>query len=96
LTNKCNQKQKFDGDYDGINVVKYEAALHGEVQKPGLGPLHTEFDGKGNAYTTFFVSSEVVKWDIKSLKVLDRVPTYYSVGHLCIPGGDSKNLSENI
>ncbi len=82
--------KKFDGDYGGINVIKYEAALYGEVQKPGLGPLHTEFDGKGNAYTTFFVSSEVVKWDIKSLKVLDRVPTYYSVGHLCIPGGDSK------
>lgn len=82
--------KKFEGDYGGIPVVKYEAALHGEVQKPGLGPLHTEFDGKGNAYTTFFVSSEVVKWNIKSLKVLDRVPTYYSVGHLCIPGGDSK------
>ena len=84
------KNKKFDGNYGGINVIKYEAALHGEVQKPGLGPLHTEFDGKGNAYTTFFVSSEVVKWDIKSLKVLDRVPTYYSVGHLCIPGGDSK------
>ncbi|MFN3968951.1 Sec-dependent nitrous-oxide reductase [Flavobacterium sp.] len=84
------KNKKFDGEYGGIPVVKYEAALHGEVQKPGLGPLHTEFDGKGNAYTTFFVSSEVVKWDIKSLKVLDRVPTYYSVGHLCIPGGDSK------
>ncbi|HSD14921.1 MAG TPA: Sec-dependent nitrous-oxide reductase [Flavobacterium sp.] len=83
-------KKQFEGDYGGIPVIKYEAALHGEVQKPGLGPLHTEFDGKGNAYTTFFVSSEVVKWDIKSLKVLDRVPTYYSVGHLCIPGGDSK------
>lgn len=82
--------KKFEGDYGGIPVVKYEAVLHGEVQKPGLGPLHTEFDGKGNAYTTFFVSSEVVKWDIKTLKVLDRVPTYYSVGHLCIPGGDSK------
>ena len=52
--------------------------------------MHTEFDGKGNAYTTFFVSSEVVKWNIKDLKVLDRVPTFYSVGHLCIPGGDSK------
>lgn len=84
------QNKKFDGNYGGINVVKYEAALHGEVQKPGLGPLHTEFDGKGNAYTTFFVSSEIVKWDIKTLKVLDRAPTYYSVGHLCIPGGDSK------
>jgi nitrous-oxide reductase len=32
----------------------------------------------------------VVKWNIADLKVLDRVPTYYSVGHLCIPGGDSK------
>jgi nitrous-oxide reductase len=52
--------------------------------------LHTEFDGKGNAYTTFFVSSEIVKWNIKDLKVLDRAPTFYSVGHLCIPGGDSK------
>ncbi|SDC06335.1 Sec-dependent nitrous-oxide reductase [Niabella drilacis] len=76
--------------YAGLPVIKYEAALYGEVQKPGLGPLHTEFDGKGNAYTSFFVSSEVVKWNIKDLKVLDRQPTYYSVGHLMIPGGDSK------
>lgn len=83
----------FTGDYEGINVIKYESALHGEVQKPGLGPLHTEFDGKGNAYTSFFVSSEVVKWNIKDLTVLDRAPTFYSVGHICIPGGDSKNPS---
>ena len=80
----------FDGVYEGINVVKYESALHGEVPKPGLGPLHTEFDANGNAYTSFFVSSEVVKWNIKELKVLDRVPTFYSVGHLCVPGGDSR------
>ena len=83
----------YDGDYNGIPVIKYEAALYGEVQKPGLGPLHTEFDGKGNAYTSFFVSSEIVKWNIKDLKVLDRVPTYYSIGHLCIPGGDSRKPS---
>jgi len=80
----------YIGDYDGIPIIKYESALYGEVKKPGLGPLHTEFDGKGNAYTSFFVSSEVVKWNIKDLKVLDRAPTYYSVGHLCIPGGDTK------
>jgi len=76
--------------YAGIPVIKYEAALYGEVEKPGLGPLHTEFDGKGNAYTSFFVSSEVVKWNIRDLKVLDRQPTYYSVGHLMIPGGNTK------
>jgi nitrous-oxide reductase len=90
---KAIANKAYDGEFDGIPVIKYEAALHGEVKKPGLGPLHTEFDGKGNAYTSFFVSSEVVKWNIKDLKVLDRVPTYYSVGHLCIPGGDSKKPS---
>jgi len=90
---KAITDKAFDGMYDGIPVIKYEAALHGEVKKPGLGPLHTEFDGKGNAYTTFFVSSEVVKWSLKDLAVLDRVPTFYSVGHLCIPGGDSRKPS---
>ena len=83
-------KKDYDGSYEGIPVLKYESVLHGEVKKPGLGPLHTEFDAKGNAYTSFFVSSEIVKWDIKSLKIIDRVPTYYSIGHLMVPGGDSR------
>lgn len=87
---KAIAAKDFIGEFDGISVIKYESALHGELQKPGLGPLHTEFDGKGNAYTSFFVSSEVVKWNIKDLKVLDRASTYYSIGHLTIPGGDTK------
>jgi len=87
---KAIADKAYEGDYEGIPVIKYEAALYGEVKKPGLGPLHTEFDGKGNAITSFFVSSEIVKWNIKDLKVIDRAPTYYSVGHLCIPGGDTK------
>jgi len=90
---KAIAAKAFDGEYEGIPVIKYEEALYGEVQKPGLGPLHTEFDGKGNAYTSFFVSSEVVKWNIKDLKVVDRAPTYYSVGHLCIPGGNTRKPS---
>ncbi len=87
---KAIADKNFSGEYDGVKVIKYEAALHGEVKKPGLGPLHTEFDGKGNAITSMFVSSELVRWNIKDLKVIDRVPTYYSTGHLMIPGGDSK------
>ena len=86
---KAIENKEFSGEYDGIPILKYESTLHGEVQKPGLGPLHTEFDGKGNAYTSFFVSSEVVKWDVKTLKVLDRQPTFYSVGHLMVAGGDT-------
>ena len=87
---KAIADKAFEGEYSGIPVIKYEAALYGEVKKPGLGPLHTEFDERGNAYTSMFVSSEVVKWNIKDLKVLDRAPTYYSVGHLMIPGGDTR------
>jgi nitrous-oxide reductase len=60
------------------------------VQKPGLGPLHTEFDGKGYAYTSMFISSEVVKWKLGTWEVVDRIPVYYSIGHLMIPGGDSR------
>jgi len=87
---KAIAAKDYAGEFEGIPVIKYESVLYGEVKKPGLGPLHTEFDGKGNAYTSFFVSSEIVKWNIKDLKVLDRASTFYSVGHLCIPGGDSR------
>lgn len=84
---KAIENKDFEGNIDGTPVLNFKNVLHGVVEKPGLGPLHTEFDGKGNAYTSMFVSSEVVKWNIENLQVVDRVPTYYSVGHLMIPGG---------
>ena len=84
------KNHKFTGKVEGINVIKYEDALHGEVQSPGLGSLHTEFDADGNAYTSFFISSEIVKWDLKTLQIEDRIPTYYSVGHLSVFGADTK------
>jgi nitrous-oxide reductase len=87
---KAIQEKAFSGEVHEIPVLKYEATVAGEVQNPGLGPLHTEFDGKGNAYTSMFLSSEIVKWSLKDFKVLDRAPTYYSIGHLMIPGGDSR------
>lgn len=87
---KAIADKAFETTVDGIPVLKYEAVLAGEVQKPGLGPLHTEFDGKGYAYTSMFISSEVVKWKLGTWEIVDRIPVYYSIGHLMIPGGDSK------
>lgn len=82
--------EKFDGEAYGIPILRFEDVLAGTVKSGGLGPLHTEFDDKGNAYTTFFISSEVVKWKLGTWEVLDRQPTFYSVGHLMIPGGNSR------
>jgi nitrous-oxide reductase len=87
---KAIEAKQFEGEVSGIPVLKYEAILAGEVKEPGLGPLHTEFDGQGYAYTSHFVSSEVVKWSLKDFTVVDRMPVYYSIGHLLIPGGDSR------
>ncbi len=87
---KAIENKSFDGDAYGIPILKMDEIIAGIVEQPGLGPLHTEFDGKGNAYTSFFITSEVVKWKLGTWEVVDRQPTYYSIGHLMIPGGDSK------
>lgn len=84
------ENEKFVGDAYGIPILNFEDILAGVVEQPGLGPLHTEFDGEGNAYTSFFISSEVVKWKLGTWEVLDRKNTYYSVGHVMIPGGNSQ------
>ncbi|MBT8183892.1 MAG: Sec-dependent nitrous-oxide reductase [Eudoraea sp.] len=84
------EAEKFDGEAYGIPILSFDDVMAGTVKSGGLGPLHTEFDGKGNAYTTFFISSEVVKWQLGSWEVVDRQPTFYSVGHLMIPGGNSR------
>ncbi|HEU5210157.1 MAG TPA: Sec-dependent nitrous-oxide reductase [Longimicrobiales bacterium] len=84
------EEEEFEDVIDGIPVLEYDEIIAGEVQDPGLGPLHTEFDGRGYAYTTAFISSEVVKWRLEDFTVVDRIPVYYSVGHLMIPGGDSR------
>ncbi|GLR17603.1 Sec-dependent nitrous-oxide reductase [Portibacter lacus] len=84
------ENKDFETTIASVPVLKYDKVVSGVVTKPGLGPLHTEFDNDGNAYTTFFISSEIVKWKLGTWEVLDRIPAYYSVGHLMIPGGDSK------
>jgi nitrous-oxide reductase len=84
------ENEKFDGEAYGIPILNFEDVLAGTVKQAGLGPLHTEFDAEGNGYTTFFISSEVVKWKVGTWEVIDRQSTYYSVGHLMIPGGNSR------
>ncbi|MDX1478390.1 MAG: Sec-dependent nitrous-oxide reductase [Saprospiraceae bacterium] len=84
------ENEAYDDIIAGIPVLKFEEVVAGVVKDAGLGPLHTEFDNRGNAYTSFFITSEVVKWKVGTWEVLDRASTFYSIGHLMIPGGDSR------
>lgn len=86
---KAIEEKKITADYEGVPVLDYTSVMAGEVKKPCLGPLHTEFDGNGYGYTSCFVSSEVVKWKLGTWEVADRMSTFYALGHLMIPGGNT-------
>jgi len=84
------QKKDYTGNEDGIPVLNYDAIKDAEVNV-GLGPLHTQFDDKGNAYTSLFVESAIAKWKLGTWEVLDKIPVAYNIGHLCASEGDTKH-----
>ena len=81
----------------GVPILKYDACREAYVEI-GNGPLHTEFDDRGYAYTSVFLDSTVVKWSLggprqksgeEPWKAQDKISVHYNIGHLSAPGSDT-------
>ncbi len=88
----------FEGkDPYGVPVIRFDAAKEAQVEL-GLGPLHTQFDDKGYAYTSLFLDNAVVRWTLGGTdqkapeggwKVVQSIPVQYNVGHISAAEGDT-------
>jgi nitrous-oxide reductase len=83
------EKNDTEATFWDLPVLKYDSVRVAEVPV-GNGPLHTQFDDKGFAYTSLFVDSAVAKWRVgEPWDVVDTVPVQYNVGHIAAAEGDS-------
>ena len=95
LIKKAIENKTFEGkDRYGIPILKFDAVVAGKVEL-GAGPLHTQYDGDGNAYTSLYLESAVAKWSLpthktaKPFTLLDKVSIHYNIGHLATTEGDT-------
>ncbi len=97
LIKKAIESKTFEGkDRYGVPILKFDAVVAGKVDL-GAGPLHTQYDNQGYAYTSLYLESAVAKWSLgepyhpadKAFKLVDKVSIHYNIGHLATAQGDT-------
>lgn len=97
---KAIEDENYSGtDPYGVPILDFDSVVEAQVEVGG-GPLHTQYDNEGNAYTSLFVESAVAKWTLgehagvsadKSFELVEKIPVHYNVGHLVTAHGDTAN-----
>jgi nitrous-oxide reductase len=98
LIKKAIADKDFDGtDPYGVPILKFESVVAGQVEV-GLGPLHTQYDGKGNGFISLFLDSAISKFTLgpkagvaegDAFKLVEKIPVNYNIGHLAATEGDT-------
>jgi nitrous-oxide reductase len=93
-------KKEYEGmDPYGVPILRFDSVKEAQVEV-GLGPLHTQFDNQGYAYTSLFLDNGVARWTLGECKhqtpeapwkVVATLPVHYNVGHIAAAGGDTVN-----
>jgi nitrous-oxide reductase len=84
-------------DY-GVPILSLDDLMEVQIEL-GLGPLHTQFDDKGYAYTSLFLDSAVARWSMggpyqskhsePAWSLVSKIPVHYNVGHIALTEGDT-------
>ena len=85
-----------DADQYGVPILAFEDVVEAQVEV-GLGPLHTQFDNQGYAYTSLFLDSAVARWSLggegyrpeDGWTLQGTIPVQYNIGHLVAAEGDT-------
>ena len=85
--------QNWTPDQFGVPVLDFDATVEAQVEL-GLGPLHTQFDDQGYAYTSLFLDSAVARWSLgppyrDEFKFDGKIGVHYNIGHLVVAEGDT-------
>lgn len=81
-------------DAYGVPILPFEQVIETQVEL-GLGPLHTQFDNQGYAYTSLFLDSAVARWSLgkpyreDGWKLEAKLNVQYNIGHLAAVEGDT-------
>ncbi|MCB0114135.1 MAG: Sec-dependent nitrous-oxide reductase, partial [Caldilineaceae bacterium] len=97
----ANQDWTLD-DY-GVPVLNFDSVMEAQIEI-GLGPLHTQFDNQGYAYTSLYLDSAVARWTLggdyghadEAWTLIDKESIHYNVGHIAAVEGDTVEPGGNF